>query len=404
MAPFEELRSAIEHLACLDRSSCSPGEQEAAEWIAGALVERGAAASVELERVHGTYWWPLGITSAVGAVAGLAARRGHRLAGAAAAAAAVAVAVDELGAGRRPLRRVLPKKTTANVVAYAGDQAATRTLLVVSHHDAAHTGTFFDPRLTRFLSERFHSPGDEVPRQPPVMVPIVAAPALVAVAALLGLRRLMLAGAVACAGVIGSFADMALRSTVPGANDNLTGVATVLGVAGGLAEDPVENLRVVLVSTGAEESLMEGMRAFAARHFADLPAGETSVLCVDTVGSPYLVLPEEEGMFRVRRYDGGFKELIAECAAREGVVLRRGLRMRLGTDGYLALRHGVPAAMLMSIDRHGTASNYHWPTDTADRVDYGSLADAVRLCLAVVRRLADEAAPEGVSAGEELAG
>ena len=32
-------------------------------------------------------------------------------------------------------------------------------------------------------------------------------------------------------------------------------------------------------------------------------------------------------------------------------------------------------------------ANYHWPTDTPENVDYGTLSDAVRLTEAVVRRL-----------------
>jgi Zn-dependent M28 family amino/carboxypeptidase len=175
---------------------------------------------------------------------------------------------------------------------------------------------------------------------------------------------------------------------VPGANDNLTGVATLLGVARALQERPVSGLRVLLVSTGAEESLMEGMRAFAARHFPALRRDQTVVLCVDTVGSPHLVLAEAEGMLRLRHYDRALRELISECAAAEGVGLLRGFRMRLGTDGLVAVRRGFRAAMLTSVNDSGGLSNYHWPTDTADRVDYGTLGDAVALCVSVTRRLA----------------
>lgn len=137
---------------------------------------------------------------------------------------------------------------------------------------------------------------------------------------------------------------------------------------------------------------MEGMRAFARRHFWSLAREDTCVLCVDTVGSPHLVLAEAEGMLHMRSYDPRFNQLIAACAADEGVELRQGLRMRLGTDGLLAIRHGFAAALLTSIDDHGTASNYHWPSDTPDRVDYDRLADAVSLCDAVVRRLAADGA------------
>jgi hypothetical protein len=384
----QSLRAAIERLAAIDRSSCSKGEHEAAEWIAAELRALGAEATVEHERVHGTYWWPLGITSAVGILAERAARRGSRRLGVALAAAATAEVADELAAGPRLLRRLLPKQTTANVVARMGDPAGARTLVVVAHHDAAHTSVFFDPRITAHVGSRPKEASGDPSQLPPVMAPIAVAPGFVALGSLAGAWRLARLGALMCAGVIASLVEIALRRTVPGANDNLTGVATLLGVARALDERPVRGLRVMLVSTGAEESLMEGMRAFAARHLADMPRELTYVLCVDTVGSPYLVLAEAEGMLRMRHYDDQFNALIRSCARETGVELRRGLRMRLGTDGLVGLRERFPTAMLMSVDEHGAPSNYHWPTDTPDRVDYERLGDTVRLCERLVRRLA----------------
>lgn len=132
---------------------------------------------------------------------------------------------------------------------------------------------------------------------------------------------------------------------------------------------------------------MEGMRAFAEHHFPSLDPARTHVLCVDAVGSPHLVLVEAEGMLEVRRYDERLNDLIGQCAAEQEISLLRGYTMRLGTDGYIALRAGIPAASLMSLDDNGVCSNYHWPTDTPDRVDYRTLADAVNLCEAVARRL-----------------
>jgi hypothetical protein len=296
--------------------------------------------------------------------------------------------IDELGAGRRPLRGLLPKRTAANVVAQAGDLSAERVLLVVSHHDAAHTSVFFDPRITAFVGRHYQPAPGTPPKLPAVTAPIAIAPGLVAAGAALRLRGLARLGAWICAGIIGSFVEMASRQTVPGANDNLTGVATVLGLARAVKERPLTGLRLVLVSTGAEESHMEGMRAFATRHFSKLGRERTRVLCVDSVGSPHLVLAEAEGMLQMRDYDEELNELIEACAHAEGISLLRGLRMRLGTDGYLALRHGLPAALLTSIDENGAASNYHWPTDTPDRVDYARLADAVTLCESLARRLA----------------
>ena len=66
----------------------------------------------------------------------------------------------------------------------------------------------------------------------------------------------------------------------------------------------------------------------------------------------------------------------------------RGLRFRNATDGLIALKAGYPTVMLGSINRYKAPDNYHWPTDTADNVDYSTVVGAIRVCDGVVRSLA----------------
>ncbi|HEV2770903.1 MAG TPA: M28 family peptidase, partial [Solirubrobacteraceae bacterium] len=312
-----------------------------------------------------------------------------RVAGGALAAAGAAVIVDDITGGRQWFRRrILPSRPTHNVVAQAGDQRARPTLVILAHHDAAHTSLLFHPGLMRALGDRLPDLYGRINTTPPLMWPVFAGPALVALAALLGRRRALGAGTALSAGTVASMAEIGAHGTVPGANDNLTGVATLLGVAGALAQEPVEGLRVLLVSTGSEESLMEGMRAFGRRHFPSLPRESTHVLCVDTVGSPHLLMLEGEGMLWMNEYPPAFKALVRACADRAGIELWAGLRFRNATDGLIALRAGYPTVMLGSCDRYKLPTNYHWPTDTAENVDFSTVRDAVSLCTAVVRRLA----------------
>lgn len=386
------LRHAIAHLAAIDRPSASPGEREAAEWIAAQLGEFGCDARVEQERAHGGYWLPLGIPNALAGAAGLLARRGGRRSRALAAAIGVFAAAaiwDDVGGGRLWFRRrFLRSRPTWNVVAETGDASANRTVVFVAHHDAAHWGLLFHPGVLPLVN-RF-APGllARTDTSPPLMIPVIAGPVLVALGAMTGRRRALTTGSALALGSVATFAEIGARDAVPGANDNLTGVATLIGLATELSERPVEGLRVLLVSTGSEEGFMEGMQAFAARHFPALPPERTHVVCVDTVGSPQLALIEGEGMLRMREYPDDFKQLVADCARESGIELRRGLRFRNATDGLIALRAGYPAATIGSVTELKVPSNYHWPTDTAENVDHGTVSDAVTLCTAVARRLA----------------
>jgi acetylornithine deacetylase/succinyl-diaminopimelate desuccinylase-like protein len=394
------LEAVLHHLAAIERPSASEGEREAAQWIAARLEELDCAAGVEEERAHGTYWWPLGIAAAAGAAGGVLALRGRRrgralsrLAGGALAAAGAAAIADDVTGGRLWLRRaLLPHRPTFNVVARTGDRDARRTMVLVAHHDAAHTSMLFDPRPVRAFADRLPDVYARFTSTPPLMWPVVGGPSLVALGSLLGSRALLRAGTLVSAGTVASMAEIGAGAVVPGANDNLTGVATLLGVAHALREEPVEGLAVLLVSTGSEESFMEGMRAFAARHFPSLPADSTHVICVDTVGSPRLVLIEGEGMLRMNLYPDDFKALVRTCAAREGIPLDGGVTFRNATDALIALKAGYPTVMLGSFDRYRMPANYHAPTDTADNVELGTLHQAVALCTAVVRQMAPRGA------------
>ena len=380
------LRGLVADLAAIQRPTGTSGEREAAEWLVARLAEHGVEATIEDERLHSTYWWPLGLSAGAGMIAALAALRGRRTLGFALGAVAAAAAFDDLPPQRRGLRRLLPKRSVSNVVATVGPDEAPRTVVLVAHHDAAHSGLVFHPAIPETLFGLFPKVLERNDTSPPLMAPVVGGPALAAAGALTGSRALARAGLVLSAGSALAMADIGTREVVPGANDNATGVATLVAIARTLAETPTENVRVMLVST-SEEATCEGMQAFAARHFPELPVESTFVLAIDTVGSPHLTVLRGEGMIRMRDYPSRSLALLDGLAEELGIWLFPNLRLRNATDGVLPLAAGYECASLCSCTELKQPANYHWPTDTADRVDYETTADAVGLVEAVVRRL-----------------
>src|ERR671931_171178 len=171
------LEESIRHLATIERGSASPGEREAAEWIAARLGELGCPARIEEEPAHG--------------------------------------------------------------------------------------GVLGPPRL---VAQRFPAAIERADRTFPVISLVWLGPVLVGLGSLLGRRGALAAGTVLAAGSAGAMLDIGLRAVVPGANDNLSAVGVLLALAAELGERPVEGVRVLLVSTGAEESFMEGMQGFMRRH------------------------------------------------------------------------------------------------------------------------------------------
>lgn len=378
------LRRQVEELSAIHRPSASPGEHEAAEWVLARLAEHGAEGAIEVEDGHGGYWWPLALTSAAGAVAGLAAQRGARLSPAVLGAVGALAALDELPPRARRLRRRLQRRPMYNVVAELGPADAERTVVLVAHHDTAHPGLVFHPAIPR-LADRLGLI-EKNNTSPGLMWPLVAAPAIAGLGALLGSRALARVGTLLSLGSAAAMADIGLRDSVPGANDNATGVAVLIAIARSLESRPTQSVRVMLVST-SEEATCEGMQAFCERHCPSLPTASTFFLAVDTVGSPHLLVLRGEGMAGLVEYPRESLELLDGLAEELGIHLFPNLRLRNATDAVFPLDAGYQCASLNSCTDLKQPANYHWPTDTADRVDYDSVADAVRLTEAVVRRL-----------------
>ena len=372
------IERVVRELASYERPSASEGERRAAEWLSGEFRAAGCrSVRVEEERAHGGYWWPLGLLNVFAA---LAALLGRRLAGAVGLVAAAAV-YDDVGGGRLWFRRrTLPQRPTWNVVAETGDRDASRTIVFLAHHDAAHSGLVFHPALPRKAMELMPKQHARANQSVPIIFGVFLGPVLLALWGLLGRRVLKRAGMFFSLGASASMANIGSSGVVPGANDNLSAVAVLVALASELAEQPPEGVRVILLSTGSEESFMEGMQAFGRRHFVELPRATTEFVCLECVGSPQLCVVEGEGMLRMRDYPEASREALARAGAAAGVELKRGLRTVAATDALIALRAGYPTCTLGGVDETKFPSNYHWPSDTPENLDWRSVEGAVEVC------------------------
>ena len=378
------LERVVRELASYERPSASEGERRAAEWLAGEFREAGCRdVRVEEERAHGGYWWPLGLLNAGSALAALA---GGRLASALTGGAAAAAVYDDVSGGRLWFRRrTVPHRSAWNVVAEAGDPGAERTVVVMAHHDAAHSGLVFHPALPRIamrFTPRLHAKANQ---SVPIIFGVFLGPLLLALSGLLGSRLLRGAVVVFSIGATAAMTDIGARSVVRGATHTLRAVAALVALAQARRERPPDGVRVILLSTGAEEGFMEGMQAFARRHFPALARDTTEFLCLECVGSPQLCVVEGEGMLRMRLYPKAAREALARAGEAAGVELHRGLRTVAATDGLIALRAGYRACLLGGVDETKFPANYHWPSDLPDNLDWDSVEGAVAVGEAYVR-------------------
>jgi hypothetical protein len=377
------IERVIRELASYERESASEGERRAAEWIAEELRDAGCRdARVEEERAHGGYWWPLGLLNAGAAVAALLGRLPAAVLGGAAAAAVY----DDVSGGRLWFRRrTLPHRPTWNVVAELGDPDAARTVVLMAHHDAAHSGLVFHPALPRIGMRLVPKLHERANQSIPIIFGVFLGPMLLALWGILGRRPLRGLGLVFAGCASAAMANIGASQVVPGANDNLSAVGALVALARELADEPPAGVRVILLSTGSEEAFMEGMQGFGRRHFGELDRARTEFVCLECIGSPQLCIVEAEGMLAMRHYTPESRDRLERAGAAAGVELTRGLRTVAATDALVALRAGYRTCTLGGIDETKFPANYHWPTDVPDNLTWSSIDAAVEVCLRYVR-------------------
>ncbi|HEX8087032.1 MAG TPA: M28 family peptidase [Solirubrobacteraceae bacterium] len=336
------------------RGSADAGERAAAEWVAGRLREEGVE-DVALE----PYRWPR--THVWAQIPHLLASLGPLW------LRALALASYELDQSGRLqwVQRFVPRGHGANVVARVPAQGPARRMLVlVAHLDAQRTGLIWHRRLTesgerRRLKTRAMTPAA-----------LLSAPVLLArsrTLKLLGLALLL---------------DTATSPTVPGANDNASGVAAVLEVVRRVAAEPLESTELLALFPGAEEAGVGGMRAFLKAH--DLDPSTTFVLGLDTVGSGTPIVAEAEGALLAHRYR---EEDLAFVERAAGTDPPQRWRIAAYTDPILARFRGLPSASILSVGGHGFYTRYHRMDDVPEHVDLVCVARAATIAERVARAL-----------------
>src|SRR3954447_21901364 len=216
----EVLREVVETLAPLDRTPCSPGEREAAEWLGTRLrAVDGVSVALEDEPSWGTFPPNATVVGILGMAAAAAALKGRRGTALGLAAACVGGLLDEAENGPRVMRRLIRRRRqTVNVVARAGDQEAIETLVVIAHHDAPQTGLIFDQTLLKRAWERNPERMGKAKHPFPQWWLGLVAP-LSACLTAISPRRAPAAGGLAVgAFATGLAAQMWSTATVPGAN------------------------------------------------------------------------------------------------------------------------------------------------------------------------------------------
>lgn len=292
-------------------------------------------------------------------------------------------------------RRLFFRRASQNVVSPGRRPEAPARLILTAHYDVAKTGLVF--------GEKWLRRGAKLDRRLPftlgpflplfwsiaILLPILGARMAGVEATALSVAQLV--PTIALMVAVPLLLDISLSSPVPGANDNASGVATALSLAGELDRDPPTSLDVWVVLTGAEECLMEGMSSFVKEHRNELEPESTYFVNIDTVGHGTVRYLTAEGFVVLYGFDTRLIQLCEAIAEADREAQDRfgaePQRSRFGTDGLPPRLAGYPAITIGCAGELNLIPNYHRPTDTPDRIDPVALERAHGFVLELVRQI-----------------
>jgi hypothetical protein len=393
--PLKEIDGIVEHEG---RGAGTDAERRAARHLERRLAELGRDAELEPFEV----WprWPLAhLIHAGAAIAGSLVATTSPLAATIVLALAAVLTLGDLTGTLQLTRWITGRRASQNVVSREdGDRPG--ILVLVAHYDAGRSGSVFSDRAMRRRARAGRLIRRPIGPFEPFFWAIVATLACAALR-LAGIESDALTGVqfVATVALIVSvplLADIGLSETVPGANDNASGVATVLRLADRYGGS-LEHFDVWVLLSGAGEAFGQGTRAFLRRHREELDRASTVVVCVDKAGAGTVRYARREGLVVARPHHGALLDLCEQIADEdaedEDRYGARSFVSRGFSDSVPARRRKYAAVTVSCLNELDYAPHYHQPTDVAENLDPEALDRAFRFCSELVELIDDEIGP-----------
>jgi aminopeptidase YwaD len=173
--------------------------------------------------------------------------------------------------------------------------------------------------------------------------------------------------------------------TVPGANDNLSGLFVAMAAAKSLREMDrnFEHTEINVVNMGSEEAGLRGAKAYAMRHQAELEKVETVFIALETLRElPHLAVYNRDLNGLVKHHEGA-AELLRQAGERLGRKLPFASIFLGASDAAAFSQAGIPAVALAAMDP-APARYYHTRSDDWENMDPECLRIALEITLEAV--------------------
>jgi hypothetical protein len=366
------------------RGSTTEGERRGAEYCGQVLRQLGLTPQVESFTSARSIFQP----HLLAAIAMLVAFVIYPLAERVGAIVAAAISLLALGSDllelsfrNNPLRWVISKGPSQNVVATippAGEHR--QDLVLIGHLDTQRTPLVFSTQRWVDTYKAFTT------------VAFVLFAAQVALYLLGAITQWGWIWPATSASAIGAVLLMALciqadrTPFTAGANDNATAVGLVLTLAQQLKDEPLQHTRVWLVCTGCEEVQHYGAVDFFKRHRAELRQPLT--IAFEMLGCAGPAWLTKEGIVVPFYADRQLVARAEQLAVQHPEWSAYATKINGGnTEMADALRLGIPAITLTGMMPDGNAPYWHQVGDTYDKIDPEVLARAFAFAWAFIHAL-----------------
>lgn len=365
------------------RASASENEREAAQRIASWLDAIGIAAHLEKFHAPATFSWELTGIALLMAV-GVAPAPYIPIPGTILAVLGVWFFSRHFIGEETPLTKLTPKSDSQNVVGSIHPTAQKkRTIILMAHYDTSRAAFIWSPALVKNFRQSF-------------LINATVAYSTIPFSWLgtewggfLWYRILSSILALYFAFQAGVFIHRELfHKPVNGANDNGSGVTTILKLIEYFAQHPPRNSEIIFTATGCEESGMHGAKAFINEHLDTLDPQTTYVLNFDSVGSHDLHYCTGEGMLFFQAYDHNMVNRAARLTEQTAFNNIQSHRYQVAYfDTLPIVKAGYKCLTCIALHEDKTIPNWHWYSDTPDNINWDTVEHTIEFGKAMITEI-----------------
>ncbi|RJP27173.1 MAG: M28 family peptidase [Actinobacteria bacterium] len=198
---------------------------------------------------------------------------------------------------------------------------------------------------------------------------------------------------IALSPIVGMFFFFHTRDVVPGAMDDMAGIAVLAGLGrylqdsrGGGGFYP-ENTEVVLLALSSEEAGLRGAKRYAARHKKEYLQIPTHAIFLDNITDERYLTVFKREVWCGAKMDPYLIELSREAAAANGKDITTTIMAVGATDASAFVREDIPSVSICCYNAARLMPNYHTRHDTIENVRPASLAVALQLVIEMIGRI-----------------